>query len=138
MNTSIPSPHQSIPFAQPTRSRRVHDALSEYFASRPYHARYTTYLSPTRARMLHTTRPDMIVIEVASCHPLRSALIAYPLSSSRPRLALLQCPPDFDLKHTHSPARNGGLIAWSGLLPRTSHYLQVMTRDLSTSRVSAS
>ena len=76
------------------------------------------------------TALDKIVIQAASPRPSRTALTANPFSSSHPRLALPQFPPNFGLEFTHSPARPHGTVglkAWNGLLPRNSQHLRVMT-----------
>ena len=105
------------------RNRRVQDALSEYFASQPYHA---THLSPTVPTC--PTAPDKIVIEAALPHPSRIALTASPPSWSGPRLGLPQCPPDSGLELTRSPARNNNGaqgLGWSSAedlsLPARDH-----------------
>ena len=108
-----------FPFTPSTRSRRAHDALSEYFTSRLDHAGYTTHLSRTRIRMLHSTR--QIVIVAASPRPSTTAFIYY-----------LRVAHDWRFLNAHptlvssSPAHPHGTVRRVVILSRTSHYLQVM------------
>ena len=83
-----------------------HDALSDYLASRIDHAGYTTHLSPTRARMLHSTRQE----RHRACFTSSVEDCAYRLSTilESPSMELPQCPLDFGLQLTWTPPRIGG------------------------------
>ena len=90
--------------AKPTRPRRPLRRLRLMTGPCKVHNSPLTYPCPHAPQ--HPTRSSSRLLHLV--HQARTALTAYPLSSSCPRLELPQFRPDFGLGLTRSPARNGG------------------------------
>jgi len=131
------------PSSHPREADGYHDALSDYLASRLDHARYTSQLSPTRARILHSTRQE----RHRACFTESVEDCAYRLSTifESPSMELPQCPLDFGVPLTRTPPRNSGAepVEWSStedlsLLPtddvRPIDFLRAFIDDLRTDR----
>ena len=101
------------PSSHPRDADGYHDTLSDYLNSRLDHAGYTAHLSPTRARMLHSTRQE----RHRACFTSSVDDCAYRLSTifESPSMELPQYPLDFGVQLTGTPPQNSGAqcLEWS-------------------------